>query len=72
MPHVYCSFLHMKQAKMVQSNCHLSCLSEDQKLFNATVMRGAIYCSKCTRNCLVAGLHPDTPGELTALSLLDL
>ena len=49
----------------MQNNCP-ACysLSQDRKLFNTTVRRGAILTPKCTKNCLGAG---PTEGAYRAL-----
>jgi len=73
MPHAYvsCTLLHIKRAKTdaeTQNNCPICYnLSRNHKLFNTKARRGAIFISKCTRNCVAAGLHPDSLEELTTL-----
>jgi len=71
-PHAYtfiahlCTLNGLNAAMQNNSPAHYS-LSRDPKLFNAKVRRGAIFTSKCTRNCLADGLCPDLLWEFTML-----
>jgi len=49
----------------MQNNCPVCySLSWDQKPFNTKVGKGAVFTSKCTRNCLAARHCPDPLGNV--------
>jgi len=57
-----------KTDAVTKNNCPVCYnLSWDQKLFNTKVRRGAVFISKCTRNCVAAGLRQGPLGKLTTL-----